>query len=168
MFLVYNENMNWNLITNIILISSFIVLGIFVVLAIYEWITRGSIKKVDRELRWLPVPLALMAATYLIFDKVLILNTRPDGSGEPSFPSTHVMAVATIFFLVTMILPKYIKSKVARVVLEIIMVALISITCSGRVLANKHWISDVLAALVFAFIFTLIYHLILKYVRKSK
>lgn len=160
--------MEWNLITNIILISSFITLGIFVVLAIYEWITRGSIKKVDRELRWLPVPLALMAATYFIFDKLFILSTRPDGSGEPSFPSTHVMVVATIFFLVTMILPKYIKSKVARVILEIIMVVLISVTCSGRVLANKHSIFDVLAALVFAFIFTLIYHYILKFTRKSK
>lgn len=160
--------MEWNTITNIILITSFIVLGIFVLLAIYEWITRKSFMKIDRELRWMPVPLALMAAVYFIFDKVFILNVRPDGSGEPSFPSTHVMVVATIFFLVTMILPKYIKSKVARAVLEIMMIALISLTCSGRVLANKHWVSDVLAALVFAFIFTMIYHVILRVTRKKK
>ena len=160
--------MEWNTITNIILITSFIVLGIFVLLAIYEWITRKSFMKIDRELRWMPVPLALMAAVYFIFDKVFILNVRPDGSGEPSFPSTHVMVVATIFFLVTMILPKYIKSKVARAVLEIMMIALISLTCSGRVLANKHWVSDVIAALVFAFIFTMIYHVILRVTRKKK
>ena len=160
--------MEWNLITNIILITSFIVLGIFVLLTIYEWFTRKSFMKIDRELRWMPVPLALMAATYFIFDKVFILNFRPDGSGEPSFPSTHVMVVATIFFLVTMILPKYIKSKVARAILEIMMVALISLTCSGRVLANKHWISDILAALVFAFLFTMVYHIILKLTRKQK
>lgn len=160
--------MEWNLITNIILITSFIVLGIFALLAIYEWISRKSFNKIDRELRWLPIPLGLMAATYLIFDKVFILNVRPDGSGEPSFPSTHVMVVATIFFLVTMILPKYIKSKVARAILEIMMIALISLTCSGRVLAEKHWISDVLAALIFAFIFTMVYHVILRLTRKKK
>ena len=165
---MYNKLMEWNLITNIILITSFIVLGIFVLLTIYEWFTRKSFMKIDRELRWMPVPLALMAATYFIFDKVFILNFRPDGSGEPSFPSTHVMVVATIFFLVTMILPKYIKSKVARAILEIMMVALISLTCSGRVLANKHWISDILAALVFAFLFTMVYHIILKLTRKQK
>ena len=158
--------MEWNTITNIILITSFIVLGIFVLLAIYEWITRKSFMKIDRELRWMPVPLALMAAVYFIFDKVFILNVRPDGSGEQSFPSTHVMVVATIFFLVTMILPKYIKSKVARAVLEIMMIALISLTCSGRVLANKHWVSDVLAALVFAFLFTMVYHYLLKFSKK--
>ena len=160
--------MQWDKITNIILIASFAVLGIFVILGLCQWISRKSLKKVDKELLWFPLPLALVAITYVVFDKFLILNTRPDGSGEASFPSTHVMVATTIFLLTAIVLPKYIKSKAARAILEIIMVVLISVTCSGRVLANKHWISDVLAALVFAFIFTLIYHYILKFTRKSK
>lgn len=159
--------MDWKLITDIILILAFITLGIFVVLGIYQWIARGSLKKVDKRLRWMPLPLALTAITYFIFDKVWILNTRPNGSGEPSFPSTHVMVVSTIFFLATLDLSKYVKNPFVRIFLELIMVVLISLTCMGRVLSEMHWVSDVIGALIFAFIFTEIYYFIIHH-KKSK
>ena len=158
--------MQWDLVTDIILISSIITLGAFAILGLYQWITRHSIKKVDYELRWFPLPLALVALTYIIFDKFLILSTRPDGSGEPSFPSTHVMVVATIFFLTILVFPHYVKNKILCIVLEILMIVLISLTCTGRVLANKHWLTDVLGALVFAFIFSEIYYLVIKRSKK--
>ena len=158
----YNDNMQWDLITNIILISSIITIGAFAVLGLYQWISRGSIAKVDRYLRWLPLPLVLMVITYLVFDHILIWNTRPDGSGEPSFPSSHVMVVTTIFFLVTLILPHYVKNKALRIVLELLMLILISLTCTGRILAGKHWWSDVIGGIIFAFIFSEIYYLIIK------
>lgn len=154
--------MQWELITNIILIISIITMGVFFVLALYQWITRGSIKKVDHRLLWLPLPLILMVITYFIFDKFLILNTRPDGSGEPSFPSTHVMVVTTIFFLVTLILPHYVKNKTIRLILEILMVVLTGLTCTGRILAGKHWVMDVLGGIAFAFVFSEIYYIIIK------
>lgn len=150
--------MNWDLITNISLILSFISLAIFAVIGVTQWIKRGSLKKVDRQILWMPLPLILMVIVYFIFDKVIHVNYRPDGSGEVSFPSTHAMVVATIFFMITMILPKYVKNKKIRVVLEVIMVVLTSITCTGRIFANKHDLIDVLGALLFAFIFTAIYH----------
>ena len=163
----YNHSiMQWELITNITLISSIIAIGIFAALGLYQWITRGSITKLDRRLLWLILPLVLMVITYFVFDKLLIWNTRPDGSGEPSFPSSHVMVVATIFFLIALILPHYVKSKPIRITLEILMLILVSLTCTGRVLAGKHWASDVIGALIFAFIFSEIYYLIIN--RSSK
>jgi hypothetical protein len=72
-------------------------LAVFACLGLYQWITRKSLKKVDQELLWFPLPLAIMAVVFIIFDKIIVLATRPNGSGEPSFPSTHVMVVATIF-----------------------------------------------------------------------
>lgn len=159
--------MQWDLITNIILIVSIITLGVFAVLGLYQWITRGKISKVDPQLLWLPLPLILMVITYFLFDKVFILNTRPDGSGEPSFPSSHVMVVTTIFFLITLILPHYVKNKTLCLILELIMVVLIGLTCTGRILANKHWWSDVLGGVIFAFIFSEIYYLIIKSNKKS-
>jgi undecaprenyl-diphosphatase len=138
---------------------------VFALLALYQWISRRSLKKVDKQLRWMPLPLALMAIVYLIFDKLWIVSTRPNGSGEPSFPSTHVMVVATIFFITTLILPKYIKNKAARIVLELIMFILISLTCTGRVLGNFHYVIDVIGGLIFAFVFSEIYYQI---VRKKK
>ena len=164
--------MQWELITNIILISSIVILAVFAILGLAQWISRKSLKKVDRQLLWMPLPLILMVATYLICDKVLpkffdFMPTRPNGSGEPSFPSTHVMVVATIFFVVTLALPRYIKSKTMRIFLELIMAVLIGLTCTGRVAANLHSIVDVVGALGFAFIFSEIYHIIIKKRKKS-
>ena len=160
--LCYNELMEWEKITNITLLTSFAVLAVFAGLGLYQWVTRKSLKKVDRRLLLMIVPLALMAITYFVFDKIIIVNVRPDGSGEPSFPSTHVMVVATIFFLATLNLNKYVKQKPLRVICEIIMFILLSLTCTGRVLAGKHWITDVLAGLAFAFVFSEIYYLLIK------
>ncbi len=160
--------MQWDKITNIILITALITLGIFVILGLCQWISRKSLKKVDKELLWFPLPLALMAITYVVFDKFLILNTRPDGSGEPSFPSTHVMVVTTIFLLTAVILPKYIKSKIACLVLYLLMLAFVILNGVGRVLANKHWTSDVLGAVGFSFIFVAIYCLIYQLIIKKK
>ena len=160
--------MQWDLITNIILASSILTLAVFAVIGLYQWITRKSFMKIDRVIRWIPLPMALMTIVYFIFDKLIIFNTRPDGSGEPSFPSTHVMVVTTIFFIVITILPKYIKSKTARLVLDIIMSILISLVCTGRVLAKKHWPIDVFGGVAFAVLFTEIYYFFAKTSKKSK
>ena len=154
--------MQWDKIANIILLTSFAVLAVFAGLGLYQLITRKSLKKVDKNLLLAPIPLALMAATYFIFGKIWVLNTRPDGSGEPSFPSTHVMVVATIFALTALNLKKYICQKPLRIVIYLLMLVLTILTCIGRVLADKHWLSDVLAALIFSAIFATIYYLTIR------
>ena len=154
--------MQWSKITDIILVASVAVLGVFAVLGLYQWIKRKSLKKVDKPLLAMLIPLVLMAITYFIFDKFLVLNIRPNGSGEPSFPSTHTMVVATIFLLTAIILPNYIKSKTTRVIMDIVMLLFIALVSVGRVLANMHWVSDVVGGLIFAVIFAVIYYLILR------
>ena len=160
--------MVWETITNIILILSIILILFFLGLGVYELIKKRSIKKVDPRLTWLPLPLALMTLTYFLFDKVWILNVRPNGSGEPSFPSTHVMVVTTIFFVVTIILPKYIKNKTTRLIIEIIMAIMISLTAVGRVMSGMHWVADVLGAIVFGFLFSEIYYYIVSNKKDKK
>ena len=157
----------WEIITNIILAISILTLAAFLGLGLYQWIKRKDFAKIDPEIAWMTVPIVLMAITYFVFDKLIILATRPNGSGEPSFPSTHVMVVATVFFIVTIILPHYIKDKTTRIVLEALMVIAISLTCAGRMLANMHSLGDVIAGLVFAFIFSEIYYQIIKRSKKN-
>lgn len=159
--------MQWELITNIILVLSIITLAVFVGLGIYQLITRRSIKKIDPELLWLPLPLILLAITYLLFE-IFPVNVRPNGSGESSFPSTHVMIVTTIFFIVMAILPHYVKNKTVRIILNIIMVLLIGLTSVGRVNANMHWVIDVIGGIAFAFAFSEIYYFAYKKFKKSK
>lgn len=158
----------WELITNIILILAFIIVGIFACLGLYQWIKRKSFKKIDKQLRWMPIPLALMVAVYFIFDKLIVLSTRPNGSGEPSFPSTHVMVVATVFFITTIVIPKYIKNKTVRIILELLMVVGLALTCVGRVMANLHWPLDIIGGIAFAFVFSEIYFEIIKNRKKAK
>lgn len=160
--------MQWEKVTDIIMITSFVVLGVFALLALYQWISRKSFKKIDRRLKAFILPLILMAITYVIFDRFVILSTRPDGSGEPSFPSSHTMVVATIFFMVIVALPHYVRQKALCVILEIIMLVLISLTATGRVLSGKHWPLDVICALVFAMIFAGIYSALSRPRKKAK
>lgn len=157
--------MQWDSITDVILCSSFAVLAVFAILGLCQLLHRKSLKKVDRPLLAMLVPLVLMAATYFIFDKIWVLNTRPDGSGEPSFPSTHTMVVTTIFALAALALPRYLRSRAACAVLDFLMLALVVFVSVGRVLADKHWPSDVAAGLIFAAIFAVLYYLI---IRRSK
>ena len=154
--------MQWEKATDVILLASLITLGVFAILGLCQWIRRRSLKKVDKQLLWMLLPLFLMVVTYVIFEKFLILNTRPNGSGEPSFPSTHTMIVATIFLLTAIALPKYISSKTARIVLDLLMLTFVALVCVGRVLANMHWVSDVIGGLVFACIFGFIYYLTIR------
>ena len=157
----------WEIITNIILGIAILTLVAFLCLGLYQWIKHKDFGKIDPEIAWMTVPIVLMAITYVVFDKFIILSTRPNGSGEPSFPSTHVMVVATIFFMVTIILPHYIKNKTTRIVLEVLMVIAISLTCTGRILSDMHSLGDVIGGLVFAFIFSEIYYQIIKRSKKN-
>ena len=165
--------MEWTKITDIILIASIVILGLFAILDLIQWIMRKSLFKVDKQILWMILPMALMAIVYLVCDKILtpdkfsFMPTRPDGSGEPSFPSTHVMVVTTIFFCVSAALSKYIKSKPVLIILDIVMFALASLVATGRILSNKHSYIDVIGAVVFAFIFYEIYYYCIHH-KKSK
>lgn len=158
--------MQWGKITDIILIAAIAILGVFALLGLIEWIKRKSLKKVDKRLLGMVPPLGLMAITYFVFDKLFIINTRPNGSGESSFPSTHAMVVATIFLMTMFALPKYVKNKALRFALDAVMIVFIVLVSVGRVVANMHWISDVAAGLVFAVVFAGIYYIIIT--RKKK
>ncbi len=152
--------MNWDLISDIILIASFALLGVFVILGLYQLFTRKSLFKVDHRLLWMILPLALMVIIYIVFDKLIVLNVRPNGSGEASFPSTHVMVALTIFSLIALNLPYYVKSRLAWTSLDLAMLVLSVLICAGRILSGMHWWSDVLGGIVFAMIFVSIYYLI--------
>lgn len=154
--------MQWDKISDIILLASIAAIVVFAILGFCQWVNRKSLKKVDKPLIAMFLPLIAMSITYFVFDKFLIWNTRPNGSGEPSFPSTHVMVVATIFLCIAIILPRYIRSKFAYILLDAMMLILLTLVCVGRVVSNMHWVSDVIGGLIFAGIFATIYYLIIR------
>lgn len=161
--------MNWDKATDIMVATAVATAIIFFVMGVTQWWGRKSFKKIDKPLLALIVPYALVAITYIVFDYVFVLNTRPDGSGEASFPSTHTLITTTFFLCTAVILPYYIKQKSIVALLDIIMLAFIVIVPVGRVLANKHWVSDCVGALIFSVIFAGIYFILVKKLtRKDK
>ena len=154
--------MNWDRATDIMVYTAIATIGIFAVMGIYQWITRKSLKKVDKTLWFLLVPLVLLVITYFLFDHVFIWNTRPNGSGEPSFPSTHTMITATAFFCAAIALPRYVKQKSLLIFLDLVMLSFVILVPVGRVLANKHWVSDCIGGLIFSAIFAGIYFILVQ------
>jgi membrane-associated phospholipid phosphatase len=77
------------------------------------------------------------------------------------------MIVATIFFCAAVALPKYIKQKSLIAFLDLIMLAFVVLVPFGRVIANKHWISDCLGAIAFSAIFALFYLILVKVFTKG-
>lgn len=159
--------MNWDKATDIMVAAAVATAIIFFVMGVTQWIKRKSFKKIDKTLLALIAPYALMAITYVVFDYIFVLNTRPDGSGEASFPSTHTMITATVFFCAAIALPKYIKQKSLVAFLDLVMLAFVILVPVGRVLANKHWVSDCIGGLIFAAIFAAIYFVLLKTLTKE-
>lgn len=154
--------MNWNTATDIILIASLAVLAVFAVMGFCQLVKRKSFFKVDKPLIGMFVPLLLILLTYYFFNEVVVINYSPIDPTKPSFPSSHVMATTTIFACVAIILPRYLQSKAACIVLDIIMLTLTVLMSIGRVLANEHWLMDVIAALIFSMVYTGIYYFIIR------
>lgn len=143
----------------------------FGVMGIVQWIKRKDFKKIDAELRCMILPIIIVVAIWFIFEKLIILNYRPfliDGVAEPSFPSTHTL-IATSAMLVTMMaLPKYIKKRWLRVLIDVFAVILIIAIGFGRIYAGMHWTTDVLGGLIFGVDVALIYGIILNRTKEIK
>lgn len=171
--IIYNNlgaNQNWGSVTNILLVAVFAILGLFGIIGLVQWIKRKSLKKVDPELLWMLPSLVLMAVIYVIFEKFIVIHTRPimiGGVAESSFPSTHVMIAATILLMVMRALPRYISSRARRIVIDVCLTSVIVVMAAGRVLAGMHWMSDVLGGLVFGAVLMAVYVIILKLTKEK-
>lgn len=158
-------------VTDILIAVVLAVIVAFGVTGVVQWIKRKSFKKIDAELRWMILPIVLVALVWFIFEKLVILNYRPylvDGVAEPSFPSTHTMIAAGAMIVTMIVLPKYIKKRWLRIVLDILAGILIFAIGFGRIYAGMHWTTDVLGGLIFGADIALVYGIILKHVKEKK
>ena len=145
-------NKTWDKITDV-LIAGIIVSGVmFAVMGLVQWIQRKSFKKVDWNIKMLGVVYAALALIYVVFEKLLVINSRPvlvNNALEASFPSTHTLIAVTVALTVVLILKDYVKNKKVRVALTCGLVLLVLITAVGRILAGMHWTTDVLGGLLY-------------------
>ena len=103
------------------------------------------------------VTFVLMGMIYLFFDKVLILGYSPKDPTKPSFPSSHVLVVWTVFLCTMASLSKVVKPKWLRPIVVILMLVLMAAMVFGRVQSGDHTVLDVIGGAGMAVILSLIY-----------
>ena len=146
------SNLAWDKITNIVMLAVFACGVVFAVMGLCQWIKRKKILKVDWQILMLGVIYILLGLLYVLFEKVAI-NYRPiivDGELAASFPSSHMMMVATVGVTVMLTLPQYIKNKAWQVALQILLAVAVVVMVTGRLLSGMHWATDIMAGLLYS------------------
>ena len=122
----------------------------FAVCGLSQWIKRKSITRVDRDIIALGIFYIAVAATYTLFELVVI-NYRPiliAGNLEASYPSSTTMLVACVMPTAMMQASRRIKKAPLRGAILIIISAFIAFTVIGRVLSGVHWLSDIIGGML--------------------
>ena len=122
----------------------------FAICGLSQWIKRKSITRVDRDIITLGIFYIAVAATYILFELVVI-NYRPiliAGNLEASYPSSTTMLVACVMPTAMIQASRRIKKAPLRGVILIIISAFIAFTVIGRVLSGVHWLSDIIGGML--------------------
>ena len=124
----------------------------FALAGLVQWIKRRSLKKVDRVLWALAGLYVLVAAVYVIFEKVVV-NYRPilmPGEVEPeaSFPSSHTMLFCVILGSAAMLYGWYNRRAKSRRLVQGICAAAIVVGSVCRLASGVHWFTDILGGVL--------------------
>ena len=134
--------------------------GLFGCVGIFQWATRRSLAKVDREILLLGGLYVVTGLFYLLFE-VCVVNVRPllmPGESVPaaSFPSSHTVMAIVIYGSAARLAGRYLKKPLSFFA-SVLSLLLLVVTAAGRFLSGVHWFTDVLCgvflgcALLFAY-----------------
>ena len=142
-------------------------------LGAYQLFKRKGFKKVDRELKLLIPFYAAVAAVYLFFEKVFVVNYRPFlmyGELEPSYPSSHTLFAICVCCSSMMVIARLLREKRAKlaIFINLALTVLMILTVVGRLLSGVHWITDILGGFFIASTLLLFLATFLQYEPKQK
>ncbi len=127
-----------------------LIVVLFVCMGGYELIRRRSLKKVDADIYAMAVIYVIMAAFYIIFEK-LVINYRPvldDGELAASFPSSHTFMAVTVMGCAAIAFGKRIQDKVTRVLTLAGCFVVMLLAVISRLMSGVHWFTDILAGML--------------------
>ena len=119
-----------------------------------QLVKRRSLLKVDRELLGAGVLYVVVLALYVAFEKIIV-NYRPvimpgETAPEASFPSSHTLLACVVFGSAVILADTYVRKHKARKRVRAVFVILIIVMVVGRLLSGVHWITDIVAGLLFS------------------
>ena len=141
----------------------FLVIAVFAFIGCYQLIKRKSLMKVDKDLYALAITYVFTFALYIFFDKVLVINLRPiimagESIAEPSFPSSHTLLAVSVLWTAISECGK-IRKKSFRVSLVIVLAILMGATVLSRLFSGVHWVTDIVAGLLWGEVMMTLYQL---------
>lgn len=148
-------NATFDKITNVFMLIAIMVVAIFGLTGLVQLIKRKSILKVDKAILSLGVVYVVVAVIYILFDKIPV-NFRPvmkpgETVLETSFPSSHVLVIVTVLATAVVAVRKLLPDKKAIANALLILAPVICVaTVILRALSGVHWITDIVAGVLFA------------------
>lgn len=120
----------------------------FGAMGLIQWIRRGRLFGVDRDIRLLGVYYILVIAGYLLFEMVPV-NYRPvliDGYLEASYPSSTTLLVLSVMPTLAFQANRRAKNVAVRRALVGFSALFAAFMVAGRTVAGVHWLTDILGA----------------------
>ena len=151
---VFRINMVLYHITQVLGYAALLVVAFFGLGGAMQFIKRKKILKVDRELLAAGVLYVVVLGLYTFFEKVII-NYRPvimpdETAPEASFPSSHTLLACVVFISASILCETYVRSSRARKVTKTVFYILTAIMVIGRLFSGVHWLTDVLAGILYS------------------
>ena len=141
-------------LSDIAMYLSFLVVAAFAFIGVMQLIRGKSLSKVDKVIIGLGILYVVVAVLYVAFDKIPI-NYRPilqpgETELETSFPSTHTLVICTVLGSGIVAVKKLFKNEMTVRVLKIAFIAIMAIGVCARLFAGVHWLTDIVAGLLFS------------------
>jgi len=154
-------NIFWYTITDWLGLAALAVALFFALMGFLQLVKRKSFLKVDKSILMLGGLYMIVISLYVFFELVIV-NYRPiimPGAVHPeaSFPSSHIMMVCVIMGSAMVLIKQYVKSNLARMVLQVMCAAVILVTIYGRLISGLHWFTDILGGLLLSLALLLFY-----------
>jgi len=154
-------NIFWYTITDWLGLAAIAVALVLELMGFLQLVKRKSFLKVDKSILMLGGLYMIVISLYVFFELVIV-NYRPiimPGAVHPeaSFPSSHIMMVCVIMGSAMVLIKQYVKSNLARMVLQVMCAAVILVTIYGRLISGLHWFTDILGGLLLSLALLLFY-----------
>ena len=140
--------------SDLVMYLSFVVVLVFGVIGLMQLIKGKSLSKVSKVILGLGIIYVIVAVLYVAFDKIPI-NYRPilppgETEIETSFPSTHTLVICTVLGSALIACKKLLKDEKLMRVVKILATAAIVIGVLARLFAGVHWLTDIIAGILFS------------------
>ena len=137
----------WNLISNMM---TFVTLLGLVVILVFQVVMICRRKKLARHWWFLDLALLMLLVSYLFFE-IVIVNYRPlliDGVAEASYPSTHVLLLATFCPLIILTVWQEVSTRAWRWSILGFGIVVMVIGIIARALSGYHWLTDIIGSVL--------------------